>query len=324
MIMRDRPTILIPGSLPNEAVVRIADHFEVVRVDSTDPRLITEELAHRIRGIGCGAQVTSQFIDALPNLEIIASLGVGYDGIDVEHTSRKGVTVTNTPDVLSEEVADTAIGLLINVVRELPKAEAWLRDRRWQKQGPYPPTSRTLRGRSVGIFGLGRIGECIARRIEAFGLPVSYHNRQPRSDLPYSYYGTLAQLAASVDTLIAVAPGGPSTYKAVNAEVFTALGSDGIFINVGRGSTVDEEALIAALQNGTIGAAGLDVYANEPHVPEDLLALDNVSLLPHVAAASAYTRAAVANLLAENLISWFIGDRALTPVSETAHVRRRN
>jgi lactate dehydrogenase-like 2-hydroxyacid dehydrogenase len=157
MIMRDRPTILIPGSLPNEAVVRIADHFEVVRVDSTDPRLITEELAHRIRGIGCGAQVTSQFIDALPNLEIIASLGVGYDGIDVEHASRKGVTVTNTPDVLSEEVADTAIGLLINVVRELPKAEAWLRDRRWQKQGPYPPTSRTLRGRSVGIFGLEQI-----------------------------------------------------------------------------------------------------------------------------------------------------------------------
>jgi lactate dehydrogenase-like 2-hydroxyacid dehydrogenase len=122
MIMRDRPTILIPGSLPNGAVVRIADHFEVVRVDSADPSLITEELAHRIRGIGCGAQVTSQLIDALPNLEIIASLGVGYDGIDVDHASRKGVTVTNTPDVLSEEVADTAIGLLINVVRELPKA----------------------------------------------------------------------------------------------------------------------------------------------------------------------------------------------------------
>ena len=185
----------------------------------------------------------------------------------------KGVMVTNTPDVLTEEVADTAIGLLLNTVRELPKAEAWLRDGRWVKEGAYPLTRMTLRGRRVGIFGMGRIGRAIARRLEAFGLPIAYHNRRPVEGVAYDYHPTLAGLAEAVDTLISVAPGGAATEKAVDAKVLAALGPNGVFVNIGRGSTVDESALVEALASGTIRAAGLDVFENEPHVPQALIDL---------------------------------------------------
>src|SRR5690606_14569729 len=182
--------------------------------------------------------IDAAFIDALPHLEIIANFGVGYDSVDATHAGKKGVMVTNTPDVLTEEVADTAVGLLINTVRELPKAEAYLRAGRWAKDGDYPLTKNTLRGRHVGIFGMGRIGRAVARRLEAMDLKVSYHNRRPVEGAPYDYHPTLLSLAQEVDTIVSVAPGGASTEKAVNAEILAALGPNGVFVNIGRGSTV--------------------------------------------------------------------------------------
>ncbi|TIQ80045.1 MAG: 2-hydroxyacid dehydrogenase, partial [Mesorhizobium sp.] len=181
-----------------------------------------------------------------------------------------------------------------------------------------------LRGRSVGIFGMGRIGLAIARRLEAFGLPIAYHNRRQVEGLSYEYHGTLKGLAEAVDTLISVAPGGASTEKAVNAEILSVLGPNGVFVNIGRGSTVDEAALAAALANGTIAAAGLDVFADEPNVPPALLAAPNTSLLPHVGSASEHTRRAMADLCVDNLISWFSQGRALTPVPETEKVKARS
>jgi lactate dehydrogenase-like 2-hydroxyacid dehydrogenase len=313
-------TILVPGSLHEQAVKRLTAAFRTVRIERADPALVTDDLAENTRGIAVMAAVDAPFIDALPGLEIIASFGVGYDHVDARYAGSKSVMVTNTPDVLTEEVADTAIGLLLNTVRELPKAEAWLREGRWVKDGAYPLTGMTLRGRRVGIFGMGRIGQAIARRLEAFGLPVAYHNRRPIEGVSYDYHPTLAGLAEAVDTLISTAPGGAATEKAVNVDVLQALGADGVFVNIGRGSTVDETGLAVALASGTIRAAGLDVFADEPNVPQALLTLPNASLLPHVGSASTHTREAMADLVVDNLISWFSKGRALSPVPETAHV----
>lgn len=314
-------TILIPGRLHEHALARVAQAFDVVKAERADAALLSQADRGRIRGIAAMTHIDAAFIDALPKLEIIANFGVGYDLVDAAHAGRKGVMVTNTPDVLTEEVADTAIGLLINAVRELPKAEAWLRAGKWKSAGPYPFTRGTLRDRTVGIFGMGRIGLAIARRLEAFGLPIAYHNRSRVEGVDYAYYPSLLELARNVDTLISVAPGGAATLKTVDAEVLSALGPDGVFVNIGRGSTVDEEALAAALANGTILAAGLDVFADEPNVPEALLKVGNASLLPHVGSASQHTRRAMADLMADNLESWFSGKGALTPVAETRHVR---
>jgi lactate dehydrogenase-like 2-hydroxyacid dehydrogenase len=316
--------ILVPGDFNDHAVGRIERTFNRIRVERADPALVTDEMRATVRGIASFAGIDAAMMDALPALELIASFGVGYDSVDVGHAARKGIMVTNTPDVLTEEVADTAIGLLINTVRELPRAEIWLRDGSWASKGNYPLSRLTLRGRKVGIFGMGRIGQAIARRLEAFGLPVAYHNRRQVDGLAYEYHPTLAGLAAAVDTLISVVPGGASTEKAVNAEVLSALGPDGVFVNIGRGSTVDEPALAAALANGTIAAAGLDVFADEPNVPSALLDAPNTSLLPHVGSASDHTRRAMADLCVDNLVSWFTERRPLTPVPETAHLKERN
>lgn len=313
-------TILIPGRLHEHVGSRVERAFDLLRIERADASLLSQAERGRIRGVAAMTRIDAAFIDALPNLEIIANFGVGYDAVDAVHAAQKGVMVTNTPDVLTEEVADTALGLLLNTVRELPKAEAWLRAGKWKSVGNYPFTRGTLRGRVAGIFGMGRIGLAIARRLEAFGLPVAYHNRRPVEGVDYAYYPTLVDLARNVDTLISVAPGGAATEKAVNAAVLTALGPDGVFVNIGRGSTVDEEALAAALADGTILAAGLDVFADEPNVPDALLRAENASLLPHVGSASQHTRQAMADLVADNLESWFAGKGALTPVAETRGV----
>jgi lactate dehydrogenase-like 2-hydroxyacid dehydrogenase len=316
MTNADKAFVLVPGKLTGFAIGRIETELEMVRIERADPALVTPELADRVVGVAAMTAITGDFIDALPNLQIIANYGVGYDGVDAVHAARRGVVVTNTPDVLSDEVADTAIGLLINTLRELPKAEAYLREGRWRKEGAYPLSKGSLRGRSAGIYGLGRIGIAIARRLEAFGLPVSYHNRRRADGVDYAYHSSLLDLACAVDTLISVVPATPETENSVNREVLEALGPEGVFINVGRGTTVDEPALIRALSDGTIMAAGLDVFANEPEVPPELTALPNACLLPHVASASRSTRKAMADLMVDNLVQWFNGGRALTPVAE--------
>jgi lactate dehydrogenase-like 2-hydroxyacid dehydrogenase len=266
-----------------------------------------------IRAIATGGPIVSELIERMPRLEIICVFGAGYEAVDVAAAHRRSVVVTNTPDVLTDEVADRAVGLLINTVCELPRAEAWLREGRWETDGPYPLTS-TLRGRSVGIYGLGRIGSAIATRLIGFALPVAYHNRSPIPHNPYSYVSSLLELARQVDTLIVAVPGGNETHHTIGSEVLSALGPKGALINVGRGSTVDESALITALRTRTILAAGLDVFANEPFVNPQLMKLGNACLLPHVGSGSGDTRAAMADLLVDNLVAWFDRREPLTPI----------
>ncbi len=284
----------------------------------SDPEAALTRLAPRIKAIaatGHLAIVDEKLMRRLPKLEIVASFGVGYDNVDAQWAGEHGIIVTHTPGVLDEEVADTAFGLLIAAARQLPQAERYLREGRWL-HAPFPLTP-SLRGRTMGILGLGRIGKAIARRATAFGLDVVYHGRKPQEGAPYLYYPTLIGMARAVDILMVVAPGGEETRNIVNAEVLEALGPNGILVNVARGSLVDEDALIAALKSRKILAAGLDVFANEPKVPEGLLAADNAVLLPHVGSASRPTRQAMADLVVANLYSWIDGKGPLTPVPET-------
>jgi lactate dehydrogenase-like 2-hydroxyacid dehydrogenase len=252
----------------------------------------------------------------LPKLEIISSFGVGYDHIDALAAAERGIVVTHTPDVLTEEVADTAIGLLICTVRELPQGERHVRAGKWLK-GNYPLSRATLRNRTVGLVGMGRIGLAVARRLEPFGVPIVYHTRQPRPELAYRHYPQIIDMARAVDTLIVIVPGGPATRNMIDATVLEALGPDGILINVARGSVVDEDALIAALRARKIMAAGLDVFVEEPEVPEALLTMDNVVLLPHLGSASVFTREKMDQLLVDNLRAWAKRQPPLTPVPET-------
>jgi lactate dehydrogenase-like 2-hydroxyacid dehydrogenase len=272
-----------------------------------------------IRAMAVSAPVQAiddALLATLPKLEIISSFGVGYDHIDVKAAAKRGVIITHTPDVLTEEVADTTIGLLLNTVRELPQAERYLRAGKWPS-GNYPLSRATLRNRTVGIVGLGRIGLAIARRLEAFGVPIVYHTRQKRPDLAYQHYPQLLDMARDVDTLVVIVPGGAATKNMINADVLDALGPDGIVINVARGSVIDEPALIAALRERKILAAGLDVFATEPKVPDELIAMDNVVLLPHVGSASEFIRAKMDQLLVDNIRAWAAGKPPLTPVPET-------
>jgi lactate dehydrogenase-like 2-hydroxyacid dehydrogenase len=283
-----------------------------------DSNKFFDEIGPRVRGLvrGGHASIDRALIERLPALEIIASFGVGYDGIDVNAAAERGVIVTNTPDVLTEEVADTSLGLLLMTVRELSASERHLRAGLWASKGAYP-LSPSLRDRTVGIVGLGRIGLAIARRLDAMKVPVVYHSRRAVAGAPYRYYDNVRAMAADVDVLLAIVPGGAGTRNLIDKSVLEALGPNGILINVGRGSSVDEPALIEALKNRTILAAGLDVFANEPHVPAELMALPNAVLLPHVGSASVFTRNAMGQLVVDNLRSWFEEGKPLTPVAET-------
>jgi len=260
--------------------------------------------------------IDAAFLQRFPKLKIVSSFGVGYDHVDAKWAGEHGITVTNTPHVLDDEVADTALGLLLCTVRKLPQAMRYLQEG-WWSQAPFPLSEATLRGRTVGLVGMGRIGQAIARRLQAFDLPVVYHSRRPNVTVNYQYYPQLLEMAREVDVLLVIVPGGAATRNLINAEVLAALGRNGILINVARGSVVDEVALIAALRDKTILSAGLDVFANEPFVPRELCDMENVVLLPHVGSASVHTRTAMDQLLVNNLLSWATGGGPLTPVAET-------
>ena len=275
-------------------------------------------IAPKVRAIAAVAghgPVDSALMARFPKLEIVSSFGVGYDHIDAKWAGQHGIIVTNTPDVLNEEVADIALGLTLCTVRHLPQAEKYLRAGNWPKHGDYQLTP-SLRDRTVGIVGMGRIGKAIARRFEAMKVPVVYHSRRP-TDVPYKHYPNIVDMARDVNLMVVITPGGAATKNLVNAEVLKALGPEGILINVARGSVVDEAALIKALKDKTILSAGLDVFANEPSVPQELIDMENVVLLPHVGSASHATRRAMDQLVADNIISWFAGNGPLTPVPET-------
>ena len=272
-----------------------------------------------VRAIACAATseyLGDAFIQRFPKLQIISSFGVGYDHIDAKAARARGVIVTNTPEVLTEEVADTALALLLNTVREFPQAERYLRAGKWLQKA-YPLTKATLRNRTVGILGMGAIGKAIARRLDAFGVPVVYHARKLRPEVSYRHYPKLLDMAHEVDTLMVIVPGGAATANIINAEVLDALGPNGILINMARGSVVDEPALIKALKEKRIMAAGLDVFAKEPEVPPELMAMDNVVLFPHLGSASVYTRDRMDQLVVDNIAAWVAGKPPLTPVAET-------
>ncbi|MFZ2136085.1 MAG: 2-hydroxyacid dehydrogenase [Xanthobacteraceae bacterium] len=294
--------------------------FNVVKLPDANAReKFFSDQAPRIRGMAVAAtseRIDGPFMSRFARLEIVSSFGVGYDHIDAAWAGGHGITVTNTPDVLTEEVADTALGLLLCTVREFPQAERYLRSGHWL-QGNYPLSKATLRDRTVGLVGMGRIGQAIARRLDAMRVPVVYHSRRPAPDIPYQHYPNLLDMARQVEVLLVITPGGAQTRNLINAEVLAALGRQGILINMARGSVVDEPALIKALQQGTILSAGLDVYAREPHVPPELIAMDNVVLFPHLGSASVTTRQRMDQLVVDNLLAWAAGKPPLTPVAET-------
>jgi lactate dehydrogenase-like 2-hydroxyacid dehydrogenase len=286
--------------------------------EAADRQATLAEIAPNVRAVvstWATARVDAELMRRLPKLEIVVGFGVGYDHIDAAWAGRHGIVVTHTPGVLDADVADLAIALTLAATRRLPQAERHLRDGRWPN-GAFPLTA-SLQGRVMGVLGLGRIGKAIARRAEAFGLNIAYHGRQKQDGVAYPYYATPLALAEACDILMVAAPGGPETRHVVDARVLAALSPNGVLVNIARGSLVDERALIAALSDGVILAAGLDVYEQEPSVPAELMALDNAVLLPHVGSATGQTRAAMANLVVDNLLSWIDGEGPLTPTPET-------
>jgi lactate dehydrogenase-like 2-hydroxyacid dehydrogenase len=319
-ISSEKIDLLIYG--PNKPIVDngFSDLFVLHPFESrADLDRVSPAVVAKIRGaavtystVRCDGAVMAMF----PKLEIVASFGVGYDHVDANHAREHNIVVTNTPDVLTEEVADIAMGLLIATLREFIKADRYLRSGLWTTQ-QYPLSAGSLRDRKVGIVGMGRIGQAVARRLEASLVPVVYHSRNPVSGVSYKHYPDLIEMAKAVDTLVVIVPGGPSTAKMINADVLNALGPRGVIVNVARGSVVDEEALIAALKSGTILAAGLDVFAKEPAVPDELKTMQNVVLLPHIGSASVVTRNAMDQLVVDNLKAWFAGKPPLTPIAET-------
>jgi lactate dehydrogenase-like 2-hydroxyacid dehydrogenase len=312
--------LLIYG--PSKPIVDngFSDQFVLHSFETTaDLERLTPAVAEKIRGAAVtynSVRGDSKTLARFPKLEIVSSFGVGYDHIDANYAREHNIVVANTPDVLTEEVADVAMGLLIATLREFVKADRYLRSGLWLTQN-FPLSAGSLRDRTVGMVGMGRIGQAIARRLEASRVPVVYHSRKPAEGVSYKHYPDLIEMAKAVDTLVVIVPGGAGTAKMVNADVMKALGPRGVIVNVARGSVVDEQALISALQSGAILAAGLDVFEKEPNVPDELRSMQNVVLLPHIGSASVVTRNAMDQLVVDNLKVWFAGKPPLTPVAET-------
>lgn len=274
------------------------------------------ELAPNIVGIAASGEsvVPGTLMLQLPKLKVVSVFGVGYDGIDIKTALSMGAGVSHTPDVLTDDVADLALGLLLAVGRTIPQADQYVKTGRWPG-GPMPLATK-VSGANLGIVGMGRIGKAIARRASAFDMKISYTARSEKPDSGLTFYPDAVSLATHVDFLVVITPGGEGTRHLINAEVLNALGSKGYLINVARGSVVDQEALVQALANGTIAGAGLDVFANEPNVPEALWSMKNVVLTPHIASATVQTRQAMANLAFANLQAGVTGKALLTPVPE--------
>lgn len=279
--------------------------------EATDQRRFLAGISGAVRAIA-GGQVSAALIDQLPGLEIIANFGVGYDSIDVAAAAARKIHVTNTPNVLNDAMAEITIGLMIALARRIPQADRYVREGRWPS-GNFRLLSE-LTGRTVGIVGLGRIGKEIALRAQAMRMRVVYHGRSRQAGQPYSYYPNLVDMAGDADWLVVVTPGGASTEKLINRAVLEALGPRGMFVNVARGSVVDQAALIDLLLAGKLGGAALDVFDQEPIVPEPLRSMDNVVLSPHQGSATHEARDAMGSFLVANLDAHFQGRPLLSPV----------
>jgi lactate dehydrogenase-like 2-hydroxyacid dehydrogenase len=279
-----------------------------------DRAAMLAQVADRITAVASSNSggIDGATIAKLPKLKVISHFGVGYDTVDVEAAKRRGITVTNTPDVLTEEVADLAIALLLATVRRVPQGDRYVREGKWLK-GAMALTE-SLQGRTLGIVGMGRIGQSIARRAAACNMKIAYQGPRRKADLPYAYHADPVALAKATGMLMVACPGGEATRGLVSRAVIDALGPKGFIVNIARGSVIDEPALLEALQQNRIAGAGLDVFADEPRVPEAFFALDNVVLQPHVASATHQTRAAMGQLVIDNLAAHFAGKPLLTPV----------
>lgn len=309
------PEILLVGPLYPPTQERLEALFEVHPLwEAADREALLGRLAPRVRAIAVYAlhSCPAALIDALPRVEIVACLGIGVDAIAVAHAKSRGIHVTNTPDVVTEDTADTALALLLAVERRIVEGDRFVRGGRWL-EGELR-FGRALRGRRVGIIGLGRIGQAIAERCAAFGTTIAYHGPRQKPEAPYPYFADLVELARWSDILVVAATGGERTRHLVDRGVLAALGPDGTLINIARGSIVDEAALVAGLQSGAVGAAGLDVFEHEPRVPAGLAALENVVLMPHTGSATHQTRAAMGDLFIDNLLAHFAGRPLPTPV----------
>ena len=314
--MSSKPDLLTVARLAPFLMEPLQRAFTVHdRLHEQDPAAF-ERIAPRIRAI-CGSgesKVGAELMARLPALEIVSIMGVGYDGVDVTAAKARGVMVAHTPDVLNDDVADLALALMLNIARRIPQAERHVRDGQWPA-GPMPLASK-MSGARLGLVGMGRIGQAIALRALAFGMPIAYTARSAKPGLPYAFHATPQALAAASDFLVVITPGGAATRKLIDAGVLRALGPNGYLINVARGSVVDEAALIEALQQGTIAGAALDVFENEPNVPAALRALDNVVLVPHIGSATTQTRHAMAARAFDNLQAHFAGQPLPSAVPE--------
>ncbi|MGB7285983.1 MAG: 2-hydroxyacid dehydrogenase [Salaquimonas sp.] len=311
--------LLIGGATP-----RMMDAFaanftvhEVSKIKNLETFLA--ENGNKIEAVATNGHdgVNPEIMDALGNLKIISCYGVGYDAIDAKAAVERDIIVTHTPDVLNNDVANTTILLMLAVSRRLIRDDAWVRSGNWQAKGNAPLTT-SIEEKKVGILGLGRIGETIAKKLGAFGCVISYHSRNKKSDANYKYYSNLVEMAKEVDYLVVITPGGPATYHLVNREVMDALGPEGTLINVARGSVVDEVEMVKALQEGRLGNAGLDVFEKEPIVPKELFTMENVVLTPHVASATVETRRAMGDRTVDNLVKFFSEGKVISPIPECA------
>lgn len=310
-----KPDVLFVNPLYSYPLEEVAGSFENHRYwDAENPAALLASIASTCRAAVTRSFFSADMMDELPRLGIIAVCGVGYDKVDDLAARERGIALTNTPDVLTEDVADYALALMLAVARLIPHGERYLRAGRWKSEGPMR-YGRRVHGKRLGILGLGRIGSGIARRCESFGMQVGYHNRNRRGDVSYEYLPSAEELASWSDFMIVVTPGGEATRHLVNAAVLDALGPEGVLINVGRGTTVDDDALVDALRSGKLGAAGLDVFADEPNVPEAFLELeDKLVLQPHQASATHETRRAMSQLCLDNVRAFLDGRELLTPV----------
>lgn len=311
-----KPPVLVVWPNRPKAMAELEAAYSLAHLwQATDPEALIDNAGAEIRAIVTTGErgASAALIDRLPRLEIVACFGVGYDGIDVEACRKRGIRVTNTPDVLSRDVADMGLGLILMTLRRMGEADRFVRRGDW-RQGAHP-LGTCLAGKKLGIVGLGRIGRELAKRARAADMEPAYHNRTRRADVDLPYFASPVELASWADVLVLCCPGGAATRHLVNRAVLDALGPEGWLINIARGSVVDEAALVEALEQGRLKGAGLDVFADEPHVPQALVAMENVVLQPHNASATEETRDAMAGLVVANLAAHFAGKELVTPVA---------
>ncbi len=314
--MAEKPEILFVGSMPDWWVERMEKSIRLLHVaKAQDKDAFIKEHAPKAKILMAGAPVDTALIEKLPNLKYICSMGAGYDKIDVGTAKKRGIVVSNTPHVTDGCVADMAMALLLAHGRHIVQGDKFARSGAWLKGG-YPLVPRVW-GRRMGILGLGRIGLAIAKRAAAFDMPIAYHNRRPRTDVPYWYYSSLLDMARDVDILMVATPGGEGTHHIVTAEVMKALGPKGLIVNIARGSIIDEPAMVKALKDGTLGGAALDVFEFEPKMPEELQKLENVVLMPHRGGGTYETWEDACDMVRDNIFAYLKTGKPLTPIPET-------